>query len=62
MRAEHQIYQRIGFFDALGDPGLLGHAAAQGDDHLRVFLFRVGQGAQIAEHPVLGVLPDGAGV
>ena len=32
-------------------------------DHLLgIFLFRVGQGAQVAEHPVLRVLPDGAGV
>ena len=52
----------IGLADPLRHPGLLGHAAAQGDDLLRVLLFRVGQGAQVAEHPVLRVLPDGAGV
>ena len=52
----------VGFLDALGHPLLLGHAAAQGDDLLGVLLFGVGQDAQVAEHPLLGVLPDGAGV
>ena len=52
----------IGFFDPLRHPLLLGHAAAQGDDLLRVLLLRVGQRPQVAEHPVLRVLPDGAGI
>ena len=29
---------------------------------LGILLLRVGQNAQVAEHPLLGVLPDGAGV
>ena len=37
-------------------------AAAQADHLLRILLLGVGQGAQVAEHPVLRVLPDGAGV
>lgn len=52
----------IGLFDPLRHPGLLGHAAAQADHLLRILLLGVGQGAQVAEHPVLRVLPDGAGV
>ena len=60
--SEHQVHQGIGLFDALGDPLLLGHTAAEGDDHFGVFLFGVGQGTQVAEDPVFGVLPDGAGV
>ena len=62
MGAEHQVHVAVGFPHPLADPLLLGHAAAQGDDLLRVFLFRVGQDTQIAEHPLLRVLPDGAGV
>ena len=60
--AEHQIHVGIGLFDPLRHPGLLGHAAAQADHLLRILLLGVGQGAQVAEHPVLRVLPDGAGV
>ena len=62
MGAEHQIHMAVGFLHPLRDPLLLGHAAAQGDDLLRVFLLRVGQDAQVAEYPLLRVLPDGAGV
>ena len=60
--AEHQIHVGIGLFDPLRHSGLLGHAAAQADHLLRILLLGVGQGAQVAEHPVLRVLPDGAGV
>ena len=60
--AEDQIHVGVGLLHPLGNPLLLGHAAAKTDDLLGVFLFRVGQGAQVAEDPVLGVLPDGAGV
>ena len=62
MGAEHQVHMAVGFLHPLGHPLLLGHAAAQGDDLLRVFLLRVGQNAQVAEHPLLRVLPDGTGV
>ena len=62
MGAEHQIHMAVGFLHPLRDPLLLGHAAAQTDHLLRVFLFRVGENAQIAEDPLFRVLPDGAGV
>ena len=62
MGAEHQIHMAVGFLHPLRDPLLLRHAAAQADYLLRVFLFRVGENAQIAEDPLLRVLPDGAGV
>ncbi len=60
--AEHQIHMAVGFLNTLGDPLLLGHAAAKADDLLGVLLLGVGQNAQVSEHPLLGVLPDGAGV
>ena len=48
--------------DAVGDLGFSRHAAAQEDFLLRVAALGVSQRAQIAEDPLLGVLPDGAGV
>ena len=45
MGAEHQIHMTVGFLHPLRDPLLLGHAAAQADHLLRVFLFRVGEDA-----------------
>ena len=60
--AEHQIHVAVGLADLLGDPGLLGHTAAQTDELVRVAALGVDQGPQIAQHPLLGVLPDGAGV
>ena len=41
---------------------LLGHAAAQADDLFRVAPLTVNQSAHVAQHPLLGVLPDGAGI
>ena len=38
------------------------HAAAKADDLLGILLLRVGQNAKVSEPPLLGVLPDGAGV
>ena len=46
----------------LGHMGLLGHTAAQADDLLRVAALHMDQRPQVAQHPLLGVLPDGAGV
>ena len=48
--------------DALGYVGLLGHTAAQADNLVWVFPLAVDQRAHVAEHPLLRVLPDGAGV
>ena len=41
---------------------LVGHAAAQPDDEARLFLLEALEGPHVAEHPLLGVLPHGAGV
>ena len=41
---------------------LLHHAAAQTDELLRVAALGVDQSTHVAQHPLLGVLPDGAGV
>ena len=60
--AEYQIHMAIGLAYLLRHLGALCHAAAQADDLLRVGLFRVGQGAQIAVDPLFRVVTDGAGV
>ena len=46
----------------MGHVLLPGHAAADADHLPRVAALGVGQGPHVAEHPVLGVFPDGAGV
>ena len=48
--------------DAVGHLGFACHAAAQENLLLRVAALGVGQCPQVAEHPLFGVLPDGAGV
>ena len=48
--------------DLFGDLRALGHAAAQTDDLIGIFLLGMGQGAQVAENPLLRMVPDGAGV
>ena len=60
--AKDQIHMPEGLLDLLRHMGLLHGAAAQADDLAGLALFRVGQGAHIAQHPHLRVLPDGAGV
>ena len=60
--AEHQVHVAEGLFDLVGHVLLLGHAAAHADDLVRVAALHVDQGAQVAQHPLLRVLPDGAGV
>ena len=62
MGAEDQIHDGIGLLDLLSDVGLLHHAAADGDDLAGTGLFRVVQGAHVAEDPHFRVLPHGAGV
>ena len=59
---EDQIHVAVGLPHPLCHPLLLGHAAAEDDDLLRVLLLGMGQDAQVAEDPLLRVLPDGAGV
>ena len=60
--AEHQVHVAEGLAYLVGHVLLLGHAAAHTDDLVRVAALHVDQGAQVAQHPLLGVLPDGAGV
>ncbi len=62
LRPEHQIHVAVGPAHPLCYLRPLGHAAAQADDLFVVGLFCVGQRAQIAVHPLFGVIPDGAGV
>ncbi len=52
----------VGLPDFLRHMGLLGHAAAQTDQGVRVPALHVDQSSHVAEDPLLGVLPDGAGV
>ena len=62
MGAEYQIHVAVGLPHPFRHPLLLGHAPAQGHDLFRIFPFRMGQDAQVSKHPLLRVLPDGAGV
>ena len=62
LRAKHQVHMLVGLAQPLHHVGLLGHAAAQADDLVGVAPLAVDQGAHVAEHPLLGVLSDGAGV
>ena len=48
-------------FDPVGNLGLPRHAAAQEDSLLRMAALGMGR-PQVAENPLLGVLPDGAGI
>ena len=60
--AEDQIHLPVGVLDLLRHVGLLGHAAAHADELAGLGPLGVHQRAQVAQHPLLGVLPDGAGV
>ena len=60
--AKDQVHMAVGFLDFLSHMGLLGHAAAQADELAGVAALHVDQRPQVTQHPLLGVLPDGAGV
>ncbi len=60
--AEDQIHLPVGVLDLLRHVGLLGHAAAHADELAGLGPLGVHQRAHVAQHPHLGVLPDGAGV
>ncbi len=60
--AKDQVHMAVGFLHLLGHVGLLGHAAAQADELAGVAPLHMHQGPHVAQHPLLGVLPDGAGV
>ena len=49
-------------FQPLDHLGLAGHAAAQADNLPRVAAIAVNQRADVAEHPLVGMLAHGAGV
>ena len=59
---EDAVDVRIGFAHPLGDLRLTHHAAADEDLLPRVAALGVYQGADVAEHALLGVLADRAGV
>ena len=62
MRGEHGVDIGIGILHALDHGGLTHHAAAEEDLLTRVAALRVYERADVAEHALLGVLADGAGV
>lgn len=62
MRAENQPDKRIAFINAVRYVLLLHHTAAQRDEYRRVPAFERLERAHIAEHPVLGMFPDGTGI
>ena len=57
---KHAVHVGIAVPDAVGNLGFPRHTAAQENFLLRVAALGVGQCAQIAENPLLGVFPDGA--
>ena len=62
MGAEHQIHMTEGFANFFRHVGLLHGAATEADDLVGLTALGVGQGAHVAQHPQLCVLPDGTGV
>ena len=52
----------VAFAHLFHDLLLVGHAAAQPDQKARLFLLEALEGPDVAEDPLLGVLPHGAGV
>ena len=52
----------VAFAHLFHDLLLIGHAAAQPDQKARFFLLEALEGPDVAEDPLLGVLPHGAGV
>ena len=62
MGAEYQSHEGITPAYFFRHMGLLHHTAAQGDQQMRLTTLQRLQGAHIAEHPVLCMLPHRAGV
>ena len=62
LRAEYQVHMAVGMLDLIRHRRLLGHAAADAEQEVRVFLLGVDQLAHRAEHLFFRVLPDGAGI
>ena len=62
MGGENPVHMGEALLNPVADLLFPCHAAAQEDFLLGMAALGVGQSPQIAEHPLLGVLPDGAGV
>ena len=62
LRSEDQVHMAVGIAQLVHVVGLLSHAAAQTDDLAGLSPLGVDQGPHVAQHPLFGVLPDGAGV
>lgn len=60
--AEDEAHEGIAFPEFFRDVILLRHAAAHADEHIRAAAFERLEGADVAENPILGMLPDGASV
>ena len=52
----------VAHFQLFADLLLLGHAARQRNNELRFILFQAFERPDVAEHPLFGVFPDGAGI
>ncbi len=62
MSAEYQTDKRKAVVYAVRNVLLLHHTAAERDQNLRMTALQILERAYISEHPVLGVLANGAGV
>ena len=62
VHTEDQIHIGIALAQLFHHMLLVGHAAAQADHQAGLFLLEALQGTHVAEDPLLGVLPHGAGV
>ena len=62
MGGKHAVHVRIALFKPVLNLRLTGHAAAQKNFLPGMTALGMGQGSQIAEDPLIGVFPDGAGV
>ena len=62
MRAKHQIYNRIGFFDLFRHMFLLHHTAANSNNLLRIRFFGMVECSDVSENAHLCMLPHCAGV
>ena len=60
--AHHKVHIGVAHFQLFADLLLLGHAAGQGNNKVGLLLFEALERPHIAEYPLLGVFPDGAGI
>ena len=62
MRSENEVNIAETVFDSFGNIFLLHHAAAKGDNHVRLCCFIFFECADVSENTVLCMFPNGAGV